>query len=264
MKLTERGQKTGYRIALGATFVVCVVVIVLFSVPDLIPVPDQKTASLLSDALPRLSVGIFLFLLLFGTDEGGCLVPVKKGIGRAFLWCIPCFAVALANFPYSALASGKAILDRIDLLPLFLLKCFSVALIEELFFRALLVPFVRERIKGRLAVGWTVLVTAAIFALSHLFNLFFGASVGGTFLQVGYTFLLGCMFAVMLLKTGNVWLCVLVHFLFDVGGVLVTDLGHGPFQDVLFWILTILTGAVCCVHIVITLFGLIKGNQKEN
>lgn len=262
MKNTQNTNETASRTKRAVLFVLfalCVAVTVIFSVPALFSGLGERTQKLLSDAVPRLAVAAFLFYLLFTTPEylGGLTVK-KRGWAGDLLWSVPCFLVAFANFPYTALISGSAKIDAVQLLWLFLLKCLGVAFLEEFFFRALLVPFVRVRVKGKLAVGWTVLITAAVFGLSHLLNLFFGAGVGPTLLQVGYTFLLGCMFSVMFLKTGNVWLGVFVHFLFDIGGVIVTDLGHGIFQDRTFWILTFVTGALCGIHIVYTLIRLIR------
>lgn len=248
------------RAVLFVLFALAIAVTALFSIPDLFPFSGERAGKLLADTAPRLAVGVFLTALLLWTEEYRAgLTFSRKRIPRDLLWCVPCLLVAFANFPYSALLSGSARIEAPRLIWLFLLKCFSVALLEEMFFRALLVPFVRERIKGRLADGWTTLVTAAIFALSHLLNLFFGAGIGPTLLQVGYTFLLGCMFAVMFLETGNVWMCVLTHFIFDVGGVIVTDLGSGAFQDTVFWILTAVTGVLCAAHIV---YSLVKRMRK--
>lgn len=247
------------RAALIALFAFAIAATVLFSIPDLFPFADERMGRLLSDTVPRFAVGIFLAALLLWTDEYRAALSLSwKRLPRSLIWSVPCLMVAFANFPYSALISGSAHIDRPDLVWLFLLKCLSVALLEEMFFRAMLVPFVRARIKGRLAEGWTVLITAAVFALSHLLNLLFGAGIGPTLLQVGYTFLLGCMFAVMFFETGGVWLCVLTHFIFDIGGVIVTDLGSGPFQDKIFWILTVLTAVICAAHIVYTVVRRLK------
>lgn len=250
-------------VVLFALFLVSALVVVLFSIPDLFPIADERTKRLLTDTAPRLALAVFLIAAIASVGEKSALsVPKGKRL-FGLLWSVPCFLVAFANFPYTALLSGSAKVERPDLLWLFLLKCASVALMEELFFRALLLPFVRERIKGKLAAGWTTLVTAAAFALTHLFNLLFGADVGGTFLQVGYTFLLGCMFAVLFMETENIWLCVGVHFVFDAGGVLVPDLGSGAFQDTTFWILTALSAAVCAAEVVATLVRIMKRENAQ-
>ncbi len=249
------------RAALFALFAVCLVSIVLFSVPGLIPFSDETAGKLTSETVPRLAVALFVGALLCAEGQRSVLLPGRPSAGE-LLWLLPCLLVALANFPYSALIGGSAVIERSDLVPLFLLKCLSVAAMEELFFRALLIPVVRDRIKGKYAVLWTALLTAALFGLVHLVNLFYGGGVGATFLQVGYTFLLGCMFAVIFMKTGNVWFCMAIHFIFDVGGLIVTDLGSGVFQDTVFWVLTAVCGVLCAVHILLTVIKMTK-NRRE-
>ena len=245
--------------------VLTAVSLIVFGFPDIIRLRDETFDALLSDTVPRLTGGIFLICLLFFGSERRYLLPERKGIGRAFLWSIPCFLVAVVNFPFSALITGSATVMRVDLLWIFLLKCFSVALLEEAFFRGLLLPvFEKSFQKHRYAQLFAVLVSATLFALFHLINLAFGGGVGDTLLQVGYTFLTGAMFAVMLLKTGNLWLCVLAHFLFDVGGLLVFELGDGDPQDTVFWILTAVIGVLCLIHIVLTLVALMRKEDRNN
>ena len=88
-----------------------------------------------------------------------------------------------------------------------------------------------------------------LLGLLHLFNLFAGASVGATFLQVGYSFLIGAMLSAVLIKTDNLWLCVLLHAGFDFGGSIITELGTGIFQDLWFWIFTAFAGVLCLAHV---------------
>lgn len=238
-------------------FLPCLALIILFGVPGLLPIADGVTARLCGETVPRLAAGGFLLVLLILKGYGA---PFRFSVKLSHLiWALPCLAVAVVNFPFTALIGGNAVLDRVDLLWLFLLKCLSVALLEETFFRALLVPLLGGETTAKKLRA--VLLSAALFGLMHLLNLFSG-NVGGVLLQVGYTFLLGCMFAVMLLKTGNVYLCMLTHFLFDIGGLIVTDLGHGAFQDRTFWILTAVFGVLCAIHITVSFVRLCKKKIK--
>lgn len=244
-------------VILIAALVLCVAAAVIFGVPGIIPYSDGELGNLIADTVPRVVISLFLIVLMCFRGYSDSFKP--KWSGKHLLWSIPCFLVAIVNFPFTALIGGAAVINRWDLLWLFLLKCAAIALLEEVFFRALLVPLFTERFKeNRYRILITVVVTSAVFALMHLINLFFGLGVGAVFLQVGYTFLIGCMLAVMLIYTKNVWLCVLVHFVFDIGGTIVTDLGSGPFQDLTFWILTAVAGVICAVHIILTLKKLIE------
>lgn len=224
---------------------VCICAAVLLSVKGLIPFSDERTGSLVREGIPRLLAGVFAVALIFFYGERGLL-----RLPRHLMWSVPCFLVALANFPYSALITGSASVERWELLPLFLLKCVGISLLEEGVFRGILYPFLKDRCKGKVL---PLLGSAAAFALVHLVNLFFGAGVGATLLQVGYTFLLGCVLAALCERTKSIWLCVFCHFIFDVGGTLIPDLGGGPFQDACFWALTAVCGVLCAVHVVLYL-----------
>lgn len=239
----------------------CVGLAVVFGIPGIIPYADERLGRLIAETIPRLAAGGVLLIL---TMKLGYTQAVKaKWKASHLLWSIPCFFVAIVNFPFSALIGGAATINRIDLLWLFFLKCAAIAIFEEIFFRALLLPFFMEQMqKRRYCVIWSVLGSSLLFALMHLVNLFFGAGFGATAMQVGYTFLLGCMLAVMLLKTKNVWLCVIIHALFDIGGTIVTDLGSGPFQDTVFWILTAVAGTLCAAHIILSLRNIIRAYQR--
>ena len=232
----------------------CLAISVVFGIPQLKLLHDETANGLLLEILSRTGLAAFLVCLFVGFGFKHILCPTKFGFGRAVLWCLPCLAVAIVNFPFSALVNGTATVTYPKLLPLFILSCILIGITEELLFRGLLHDSLKHFfMKYRCGYIYAVLLSSAIFALWHLVNLFFGQSIGATLLQVGYTFLLGAMFAVTLDKTKNIWLCVIVHALFDVGGTIVTDLGSGHFQDLTFWILTAIAGVVCAVHIILSL-----------
>ena len=107
-----------------------------------------------------------------------------------------------------------------------------MGLFEECAFRGLLFPLLLsafEKRDVRRADVLAILASSAIFGLFHLVNLFAGAGIGPTLLQVGYTFLVGCMFAALTLFTRSVLPAVLIHALYDVGGTAVSlGVADGP------------------------------------
>lgn len=262
-------KKTRNLIILGVLFAACAALVIVFEIPCLIVFKDETLGKLISSIVPRVAVTGFLCALLVIYGYGEILKFKRQNFLKNLLWCVPCFLVALANFPYSALANGSAVIVRTDLLWLFIIKCLAIALMEELFFRAALVSVFSEIFeKKKYGVFLTVICSAAVFALTHLLNLFYGAGFGATALQVGYTFLIGCMLAVAFIYTKSVWLCVAVHTLFDIGGLIVGDLGKGAFQDTVFWVLTAVCGVICAAHIIYTLIKLQRktddGKMSQN
>jgi membrane protease YdiL (CAAX protease family) len=146
---------------------------------------------------------------------------------QAFLVMIPGFIISLNNFPISAYFNGRAILTvPVYRVFLFLVECLSVGFFEEIIFRGILLIFLLKTFsKLKMNLILSIVISSFVFALSHLFNLFSGASYGDTFLQIGYSFLVGMMWAVMFLKTKNIWLTMLLHASFNFFGQVMFYLG---------------------------------------
>ena len=66
------------------------------------------------------------------------------------------------------------------------------------------------------------------------------------------------MLSVTLYLTDSVWICVIVHALFDFGGAIVPTLGSGVFQDDFFWVSTVVVGVAVGAYIIQSLFALQK------
>lgn len=241
---------------------VCIATVIIFGVFSINVTEDEKFNSLFADTIPRLAAGLFVFTVIILSGYGNYRIE-PKSLPKSLLWSIPCFLVALANFPLSALIVGSAYVTRVDLVWFLVIKCLSIGFLEESLFRGLILPLLTEKIKGKKSVFLSVIISSALFGVAHLINLFYGSGFGVTILQVGYSFLIGCMLAVMLFRTKNIWLCIIVHALFDFGASIVSELGEGNFQDKVFWILTAIFGVICAVHIIFTLMKL-NGNPNVN
>lgn len=235
-------------------------IIFFFYAPPL--TEDGKLDLLINSIIPRFFISLFLLVLVLEIFPA-CLawkrIPVKN-----LLWCVLPLLVTVVNFPVSALISGTAHVTRAELIGPFLLKCLLIGLSEELLFRGIVFYALSDYFKKK---GYScflpVLLSSVIFALFHFINLFDGAGILAVLQQVGYSFLIGAMLAVVLLKTKNLWLCVFLHALFDFGGFFVSDLGTGDPQDLTFWILTVVVGVLCAVQIIVTLIRRIKYEKKS-
>ena len=226
---------------------------------------DKTADGLWRDGVTRALLACAIIALIISCGYTASLTRREKGTAARLLWCLPLLLVAAANFPYSALADGSATVTRPDLIWLFIIKCVMIALSEELLFRGFLLEFLKETFKGKSYEYLKVLLlSSAIFALFHLLNLFEGAGAGATFLQVGYTFLTGITYAAATLHTGNIWAAVFIHALFDVGGLMIGDIGEGPFQDGVFWALTAIAAAICAVHLILHVVKMYNGKDKSD
>lgn len=245
-----------------ALCVFAVVAFVVLQLVDLQFVQDNQINVLATDVLQRVIVCAVVVAVCctpaFVGEVGFCC----QNLGKQLLCLLPCLAVAVANFPFSALANGTATVDKTQYVWLFLIQCALIGVIEELFFRGIVVSIVKQRL-SQSTVFVQVLLNGAIFALWHLVNLLFGASFGATMLQVGYSFLIGAMLCVLKISTNNVLWCVLVHALFDVGGTIVSTLGSGQPWDGAFWIATVVCGVCCAVWCVAFVVNEDKKRSKK-
>ena len=73
-------------------------------------------------------------------------------------------------------------------------------------------------------------------------------------MQVGYSFLIGGMCAIVLLKTRSVWLPVLIHAIYDLGGMLIRYLGGGTLWDTPTVVLTVLVSVAVVIYFLVLLF----------
>lgn len=191
---------------------------------------DATEQTLWKSMLSRLLGSVvFLFVLLF----------LRYRVWNRPHWfdcavVLPALAVVVNNLPILALFSGSARVDRVDLIWLFALDSLMIGLFEELAFRGALFPLLLEsksRFKSKREIVLTTVISSAIFGLIHLVNLLEGAGFGPTVLQVGYSFLIGGMCSVVLLKTGNLLYCIFLHAVYDFCGGLLPALGSGSWWD---------------------------------
>lgn len=240
-------------------FILGAICFIFFDVRPITVLEDPLANRLLTGFIARIGLSLLFCWMLYQYGGRKYMVFTRQFF-RYLLWALPCFMVAFINFPISALISGKAEVTRVDLLGLYTLYVIGVALLEELIFRGVLLLLVSDFMRGkRYQYLSTALICSAIFSLFHLTNLFEGMGIGDVLLQCLYTFLIGGMLTITMLKTQNIWLCILIHALFDFGGLLIINLGVGNPWDTVFWILTFVGGALCAGHVVYSLLRLEKG-----
>ena len=73
-------------------------------------------------------------------------------------------------------------------------------------------------------------------------------------LQIGYSFLIGGMCSVVLLKTGNIWYCVILHAVYNFAGGVVPNCGSGIIWDTPTVILTAVVAVAVAAYVIALLF----------
>ena len=240
-----------------ALVALAVTTFILFEIQGKILTPDPIVNGMLGETIYQVSIGALFIWLIYIMGDRGYLF-LNKTTKKKLLWALPCLMVCLVNFPWAGLFTGNVYVTGARYIPLYILYVISIALVEELVFRGVLLNIVfRYTRRSKLPYVFAVLISSAIFAAFHLFNLFVVFDPIGVTLQVGYTFLIGCMFAVIQIKMGSVWYCVLFHALFNFGGMFTFfGFAEGYQWDTVFWILTIISGLLCAGHIIVTLINM--------
>ena len=213
-------MKKSYLMPTILMFILAVMCFIFFDIMHLSIIKDDAMADgLLTSSLSRLSAALLFGWLLY-LYGGKRLMIFTRELFAHLIWALPCLMVAIINFPFSALISGDSYIYRMDLMGLYILYIISIALLEEFVFRAGLLILILEKLRfKKFKFLWSTLISSLIFSLIHLTNLIEGADLMNTLLQCLYTFLIGAMLAVTLLKLKNIWVCVLIHAIFDFGGL---------------------------------------------
>ena len=205
---------------------------------------------------------IFIFLII--TDFKFDIFSFKN-LKKSLLIIIPPLVIVVNNLPIIALFVGNAYVTKpFSYILIFIISCLGIGFFEELLFRGLIFILILKKFKNDTkGIFWAIIISSAIFGLSHLLNLLAGAGIGATILQTGYSFLMGCMWSVILLKTKNIWLCAVLHAIYDFCGMLIPQLGTGQLWDTPTVIITLILSILTAIYILILMLKLKPENVKE-
>lgn len=143
---------------------------------------------------------------------------------KGSILAIPALLVAINNLPIVPLIMGDMSINGTfwQFLP-YSLMCLSIGVLEEVTFRGCIFPLFLYRFeKTKKGQFWAIVCSSAVFGLMHLLNLLAGFSAG-VFLQVGYSFLIGLICSFAMLASRNIYLPILMHSVYDVGGFVVSE-----------------------------------------
>ena len=222
---------------------------------------NEKLSQLISMTLTRMLGGI-VFIAAAVYLGYNILKPLGKNPGRSLLFALPCFAVAINNFPFIGVMSGSVMItEPTYYIALLAAECIAIGIFEEFAFRGVVFLIILEKKRSSVKdIFVSIVSTSAIFGIVHLLNLFRSFDIGGTLMQIGYSFLIGGMCAVILIKTYNIWLCAAVHAIFDFGGYFVQIMGKGNQWDTVTIILTVIISVIVAVYVI---YSLVKYDPGE-
>ena len=205
-----------------------------------------------------------LFIILYGFNS-----QFYSKFSLKSLICItPVIIIAINNFPFYSLISGDvAFVENIGFNFEYLIAVFSIAFVEELVFRGIILPLVAIKCSNKFERGYSIVViviSSIIFGLTHIVNIFAGGNIGLVFLQIGYSFLLGCALSFVMIKTKNIFIPTIIHFIYNLGGFLSNfSLLVGTVFTVGQIILTACISVIMGIIIIKMIFSLTKDEVKN-
>lgn len=218
------------------------------------------------EILSRLVAALACVALLFRFSLSRLFV-FKRPILRPLLVILPCFAIAVNNFPILSVLQGDALLGtNVTDYVVYAILCFAVGFFEEVAFRGCVFTVALERTtkitSPSLRVFAACVASSALFGLVHLANLFAGASLGYVILQVGYSFLIGGMCAIVMVKTANIWYGVALHAIYNFAGGVVPEFGAGQIWTLPTVVLTVVVSLIVAAYVLI-LLSRVRGEEID-
>lgn len=259
-------KKDAYKSPVWHIFIVLLFTLGLVSLPlnkltDIF-IQDKTTSSMLAISVLRLVLSgvAVIFIVKYGFFK-----IFKKTFNiKYYLLVIPALLVAVNNFPIiGVIKNNVTIYAGKDHLALYVFYCFSVGVYEEITFRGLIFPLCYILLKDKKhGLFFSVALSSAFFGLSHLMNLIGGQNFGATALQIGYSFLIGAMCGISMIATGNIYSAILLHFIYDVGGLILDpslNVARGNQWDSLTITITAILGVI--VALIYTVFAFIRADK---
>lgn len=176
----------------------------------------------------RLIGGVVCVIFMVDFSFGTVMRLTGNKSALTMLAVMPAFLVAVNNFPFvSFLAGDCSISAQLGDILLYAAFCLSVGFFEEMAFRGcVLMILLKKRTETKSGIFMAIFLSSAVFGLVHLVNLF-TSSPGAVLLQIGYSALIGALCSVVLLTTKNIWICVLLHSVYNFAGGVVPEFGSG-------------------------------------
>ncbi len=171
------------------------------------------------EGILRLIMAGVLYYVLLRLNKGYLLkergTGFVSGIKAGVFHLVIIFAAFLANMT-KGLSEGQ--LQSFGMILGFAVASFAVGLAEELLDRGIILNVLLDRYGRNTAKGvWmSVLISGAIFGLSHISNIFTdGRTISSVIVQCMYAASVGFYFGAVYMRCGNLWVLILLHSLND-------------------------------------------------
>ena len=163
---------------------------------------------------------IFLVILMIVLKRTKYYGLTKITDLKKYLYFIPLVLIVSVN-----LWNGININNSTSEIIFYIINMINVGFIEEIIFRGFLFKMIAKD-----SVKSAIIISAITFGIGHIINLFNGADLVPTLLQIGYAMSIGYLFAIIFYKSGSLIPCIITHSLvnslsiFNVGSSYVSSI----------------------------------------
>lgn len=170
----------------------------------------------------------FVFVVLIAYQSKTLYTITRRGSGMLHAFLVGAYPLALICTLASSMfvvgvQSGEALQPALKIV-IYFLSMFSIGLVEELVFRGIIGEALIEHYGTSYHGVWkATIIGGIIFGVAHMSNLF-SADPFGVMIQVVVAAVIGMLFAAIYYRTGNLWVCILLHAGLDAGSMLESGL----------------------------------------
>ena len=180
----------------------CIILIVIYIVLNSYCINNYGLVDYKSAIINTL-LSICLIILIIVLKRGSYYGLIKPVNSKKFLYFIPLSLIATVN-----LWNGINIQNYPNEIIFYIINMINVGFIEEIIFRGFLFKMMqKENLKS------AIIVSSFTFGIGHIINLFIGAQVLPTLLQICYAISIGYLFVIIFYKSKSLLPCIITHSL---------------------------------------------------
>lgn len=163
----------------------------------------------LVSAIPNLILGVVCFVYLKRTHIAEDISLLTKPTEKA---SVMLFYIPLLLLPFLNLIYGMNTALSVSEIAFMLIMYSSVGFMEEVIFRGLMFKALEKKWNHYIVVAFI----SFTFAIGHIISMAaVGQSGGDTILQIVNALVVGLMFMIVILASGNLLICIITHILYN-------------------------------------------------
>ncbi len=221
MEKLRRFTQKNWLITMGFCMIAAVIGLEIYDITNSVFekfISDERIAGTLGRMIASVMVGIVC--LFYFKEDRNCLGIRKRGFFRG-LFVGGFMILATVSNLYSAFEEASeyvSVNPEIAEILIIGAEALFIGILEEFLFRGLILNVFLLRVKERnyRELMRAVMGSSLIFGAVHLLNLVtYPNLVKATLVQVEYAVFIGMIFAIVYIRSNNIWVVIFLHFIYD-------------------------------------------------